>query len=157
MPDTVTVNIKGLDELQKALEALGRDVAMKVVKDGLKAGAAPLIEEMVAQAPKDTGFLAEHFNARTKSIREDIAAVAFVGPKPNTDYPDADGTYRTKMTKAGKAKQVGSISVESVARFLEFGTTKMKKHPFITRAWEAKKGAALQAIIDTIKKALVGK
>jgi HK97 gp10 family phage protein len=154
MPETVTVNIKGLDELQKALEALGRDVATKVVRDGLKAGAQPLMQEMAAQAPKDTGFLAEHFNVRTRSIKDNIAAVAFVGPAPNVDYPDADGTYRTKMTKAGKAKQVGSISVESVARFLEFGTTKMKKHPFITRAYEAKKAAALQAIIDCIRKAL---
>jgi HK97 gp10 family phage protein len=155
--DTVTVDIQGLDELQKALEALGRDVATKVVRDGLKAGAAPLMEEMAAQAPKDTGLLAEHFTVHTKSIKDNIAAVAFVGPDSKIDYPDADGSYRIKLTKAGKAKEVGSISVASVARFLEFGTVKMKKNPFITRAFEAKKGAAMQAIIDTIKKALSSK
>jgi HK97 gp10 family phage protein len=51
-------------------------------------------------------------------------------------------------------KPRGRISVIAVARFLEFGTSKMSKRPFMTQAFETKKTEAMNVIISGIKEAL---
>jgi len=47
-------------------------------------------------------------------------------------------------------KQAGRISVAAVARFLEFGTSKMAARPFITQAFESTKEACMQIIREEI-------
>jgi hypothetical protein len=46
------------------------------------------------------------------------------------------------------------VTAAMVGRFLEFGTKKMQAHPWITRAWESSKDAALARIIDKLKEQL---
>jgi hypothetical protein len=41
-----------------------------------------------------------------------------------------------------------------VAHFLEFGTSKMAKKPFLTQGWETLKQSALDAIIQKLKDAI---
>jgi HK97 gp10 family phage protein len=91
MSNTVTVNIKGLDELQKKLEELPKLVAAKVLKDSLLAAGNVIRDEMAARAPKDSGLLSEHFNVKLKVEKQGIAATAFVGPDGTIDYPKHEG------------------------------------------------------------------
>lgn len=150
MSEPFTFKMHGLDELQKTLEEIPRKVAKAGLRKSLKAGGKEILEGMVEEAPEESGFLKKHFGMRTKILREDIAGKIFIGPEGKIDYPKSGGGYITKMIK-NKAKQIGRIAVAKVARFLEFGTTKMKKNPFMTRAFEKKKGAALEAIIKTLR------
>jgi HK97 gp10 family phage protein len=156
--DDVTSEVKGLAELQQALEDLSSKVANKGVRDALKAGAAPIQRGMVQQAPKLSGFLAQHFNVKFKRLRGGIGGSAFIGPQGKIDYPAfASGAYRIIRNAKGKISKVGKIAVATVARFLEFGTSKMPKNPFMTRAWEANKYTALdnmtESLRDTVEKA----
>src|SRR5579862_8969065 len=110
-----------------------------------------MIEGFVANAPKDTGFLAEHFNQKTRMRSDELAGSVFVGPAGKIDYPDKDGGYREKINSKGKKYGVGRIAVATVARFLEFGTSKMAKNPFMTRTFGERGQAALDAIVAKLK------
>ena len=49
---------------------------------------------------------------------------------------------------------LGRIAVASVARFLEFGTSKMGSHPFMTQAAESGKMQAVDSIAQSLKSTL---
>jgi HK97 gp10 family phage protein len=143
MTDNVTVKISGLDELQKKLEACAKEVSRQVVRNGLRAGGGIVRDEMVRRAPKDTGFLSEHIDIKTRVMKADVAGTAMIGPNSKAVYP-----------VKGNAKR--SFPAFVIARFLEFGTSHkgFRKQPFLTPAWEATKGRALDAIVNTIREAI---
>lgn len=151
MSEIVTTKFTGWDELQKRLEALPDDLAKKGMRSALIAGANVMRDGMVETAPEDTGFLAEHFNIKTSVKNAGKSGSAFIGPAGKIDYPDKDGGYRDKVNRKGKTFHIGRISVASVARFLEFGTSRMGKKPFMTQAFETKKSSALDAMIDRLR------
>jgi HK97 gp10 family phage protein len=145
------MNIQGLAELQAALESMSNKVANSGVRKALKAGAAPVQTGMVSLAPKDTGFMSEHFNTRIKMEKEGRAGTAFIGPQGKVDYPAyVSGAYNIVRNVKGKAKKVGKIAVATIVRFFEFGTAKMSKKPFMTQSFEVNKGRALDNIIESL-------
>lgn len=154
MPDYVTVNVQGLDKLQAALEELPQKVAKKGIRKALAAGGNLFKASMVALAPKRTGFLSEHFGVKVKMNRNELAGTAFIGPQGKMDYPEfMSGAYKIKRV-GSKLRKVGRIAVASVARFLEFGTSKMSKKPFMTQAFESDKDKALEAVTNALKASL---
>jgi HK97 gp10 family phage protein len=138
--DGITVEIKGLDQLQKALEELPQKVAKRGVRQALRAGAEPIKDEMVALAPKDSGFMSEHLDVKTRLMRNELAGTAYIGPNGKQVYP------RNPKWPARTAALV--------AKWLEFGTRLMAKKPFMTQAFETKKQTALDAIIAKLKSAV---
>jgi HK97 gp10 family phage protein len=155
MMDDITCEVKGLSELQTALEEMPKKIADKGLRSSLKAGGAPIKDCMVSLAPKETGFLAEHFGVRVKISRDGVSGSAFIGPQGKIDYSAfASGAYRIIRNAAGKVKKRGKIAVASVARFLEFGTSKMAKKPFMTQAFESHQSDALAAIVKGLTKAV---
>jgi HK97 gp10 family phage protein len=145
------VKITGLVELQDALEQLPYRVAKKGLKASLHDAAAPVEASMVREAPKESGFLAEHFSTKISIARDQLSGSAFIGPKGKVDYPAfMSGAYRIVRNAKGRAVKVGRVAVATVARFLEFGTSRMGKNPFMRRAWETTKGTALDAMIKRL-------
>lgn len=150
----VTVKITGLEELQQKLEEIPTKLAKRSLRKALRAGANVIRNAIVTLAPKDTGFLSRHFGTRISVMRDELAATAYVGPQGKIDYPlYSSGAYKIKR-KHGKVHKVGRIAVASVARFLEFGTMKMGKKPFMTPAFEDKKSEAVDAITTELKEGL---
>jgi HK97 gp10 family phage protein len=150
----VTVEVKGLSELQAKLEELPKKVADKGLRKALKAGGNVIRNAMVMLAPKDTGFLAEHFGTKIRILHTYLGGSAFIGPQGKVDYPAyASGAYNIKR-KGGKIRKVGRVAVATVARFFEFGTSKMGKKPFMTQAFESHKQEALDAIAEELRDAL---
>lgn len=155
MSDDLEVKFTGLVELQQALEELPEKVAKKGVRNSLKAAAEPIQNGMVQLAPRDTGFLAEHFSTKISMTKDALAGTAYIGPQGKIDYPAyASGAYRIVRNAKGKIKKVGKIAVATIARFLEFGTYKMAKKPFMTQAFEVNKGRALDNMISSLNSAV---
>ncbi len=153
--EDISVEIKGLSDLQLALEELPKKIADKGLRKSLKAGGAPIKNGMVSLAPKETGFLSEHFGVRVKISRDGVSGSAFIGPQGKIDYPAfASGAYRLLRKAGGKLAKRGKIAVASVARFLEFGTSKMAKKPFMTQAFESHQSDALDAIVKGLTTAV---
>lgn len=152
MSDAVTVNIKGLDELQKTLEEMPRDVSRKILRNDLKDSGEYMRQEMSANAPYASGFLSEHFDSKVKIKSDELAGSAFVGPMGKMYYPGGD---KEKGVATGKfAHKGGLVPVASVARFLEFGTSKMSPHPFMRNTFEQNKDGVMIKIIEGIKTAI---
>jgi HK97 gp10 family phage protein len=162
VPKTFDVKITGGPELQKALEALPKKIADRVLRKALKESAVVVRNAMVDEAPRyagpdnsiPVGWLACHFGMRVKIVKSDVAAMVYVGPEGKIDYPDSSriGGFKQIVDKHGKTHNIGRISVASVARFLEYGTTKEKKNPFMSRAWESVKGKVLDIIVAAIRR-----
>lgn len=151
MAETFTVT--GLQELQRKLEELPRDVARRVLREPMTNAANLVKEAMVNLAPKDSGFLAEHFNAKFRIKRGELAGTAFIGPAGHVYYPGRGSKERG--TSTGKnPKRGGLVPVVSIARFLEFGTSKMAAKPFMRPAFESTKGAAIDVITQGVREAL---
>lgn len=151
MPETIT--IRGLDELQKTLEELPADVSKKVMREPLTAAAAEMREAMFAMAPKDTGFMAEHFNAKFRISGKNTEGHAFIGPAGRVYYPNR-GSKEAGTATGRRPRRGGLVPVVSVARFLEFGTSRMKPRPFMRPAFEAHKESVMNVIVQGIRDAL---
>jgi HK97 gp10 family phage protein len=152
MAKMVTFEIKGLQELQKALEEVPRETSRQVLRKALTDAAKWVRVAIVSLAPHDTGFLEEHFNIRFKARRHEVAASAFIGPDGKLEYPNKLPKGMSGPEKRGARRR--RIKVVSVARFLEFGTGKMAPKPFMTQGFEQSRSNALQILIDGIKDAL---
>jgi len=147
MADEITVTISGLDELQAQLEALDDKMARKATREAVREGGKVVQAEMVQQAPKDTGIMAEHIDVKTRGVSGEARAVsAFIGPNgKEIIHPQTGGST------AGLPRTAAFI-----AKLLEWGGVKMPKNPFLTAAWESSKNRALDAIIDMLKQRLQG-
>jgi HK97 gp10 family phage protein len=141
----VEIHIEGLDELQANLERLGTETAKRLLGAALKDNANMVRDAIVEAAPRDTGFLADHFDVKLRAEREDIAATAFIGPSKR-NYPYRGETFKFLKKKFGR-----TVAVASVARFLEFGTHKMAARPFMRPAWERIREVVLDNFIKEMR------
>jgi HK97 gp10 family phage protein len=149
----VTVKINGLDQIQRALEQIPKVVADKAIRGGLRKGAESLRERIAANAPRESGFLANHFNVKVRVMHNELAASAFVGPASKTYYPNI-GDRRVGVSTGKHGQKGGALPVASVARFMEFGTSKMAARPFIRPAFESMKEAILDTVVKSIQEAI---
>lgn len=141
MSEYVTSTVKGLDELQSKLEELPQKVAKRGLRGALKAGANIFKNAFVANAPKDSGFLSEHFDVKTRMRSDSLAGSAFIGPNSRALYPNRKSSW------AGRTALL-------VMRWLEFGTSERPKNPVMTSGFESHKQEALDAVIVELKDAL---
>jgi hypothetical protein len=144
--EVVTVEVEGLDQLERALEEMPGKLAKKSIRRALFAGATIFKQTILRLAPRKTGFMADHFGIKIQKTRgDDLAATAYIGPQGKIDYPDTDGGYRTKVLKNGKIKKVGRIAVASVVRFLTFGWSKKPAgDPFFINSFDIAKEQVLE-------------
>jgi HK97 gp10 family phage protein len=150
--DEIEFKITGLKELQEKLERLPPKAAKDALRTGLAAGIFLWQQEMEWRVRKHTGFLSFHIIARIIIRGSELMGIASVGPE-RIDYPDRGGGYRKKKIK-GRLRDVGRIPASRVASFLEFGTRKMQKKPFIRESFEARKMEVLDEFIIETKAAL---
>ena len=114
----VDVKVTGMDEILKKLKTLPEKIQSRVVVGGIRAGSKPIVKEMKANAPKDTGELVKSIGV-VKRRTDDKSIVLF--------------TVAPRIKKGGWK-----------AHFHEFGTSKMAAHPFIRPAFENKGEAAIE-------------
>lgn len=165
MADIVSVNITGLKELQEALEKELPKDARLAMRIALSAGGGTVKDAMQSGAPvevagQNSGFLREHIKVKTIIKNGGLTGKALVGPTRDP-YPKREGKLGTVTLRTGSgkivqfmSKKAGQVTAAMVAKWLEFGTTKMAKHPFLTKAYESSKQDALDRIIRKLKDGL---
>jgi hypothetical protein len=95
---------------------------------------------------------------RRQTVPECVqVGTAFIGPS-TAAYPNRSQKPHlvSFITRAGKRITfiATKVTVAMVGRFLEYGTSKMAAHPWMTRAWDKSKQAALDHIIEKLKEQL---
>jgi HK97 gp10 family phage protein len=174
MPSVIKTQVVGMPELVAKFNNIVAKLKDSPEKRAaLQAGGAVFRDEMRAEAPEYNGpegyipaGLLKHYIG--VAIAKDGSA-AYIGPAADVDYPlrpqaralrggTKGGGYRLKKIR-GALKNVGRISVLSVARFLEYGTQgkhHMAAKPFIRPTFQKMKDAAQAAVANALK-SFVGK
>lgn len=137
----VTTKISGLAEIQAGLDKMDEKLARTGIRNALKAAADYVLGRIVGNAPKDSGFMSEHFDVKYRLRSDALAGSAFIGPNSKALYPDRKSSWASRTALL-------------VARWLEFGTSKRPKNPFMTQAWEGSKEGALAEIVDDLRETL---
>lgn len=147
MSTSVTFRIDGLAEILRKLQQLPDRVERRVVRRAVAAGAALMRDQAIANAPVYTGNVAAGHpppgtlkkSVYMKYINElsgPARTVYFVGVR--------HGKTRQSVGKAGRNLDAYYF------KFVEFGTSKMAAEPFLRPAFDTKKGAAIDAITETM-------
>ncbi|WP_372804376.1 HK97-gp10 family putative phage morphogenesis protein [Paracoccus seriniphilus] len=135
---SVTIDVEGFAELEKALDNLSKSAGKAVLRRALKKAAQPTADLARSMAPVKTGKLAKSVIVGTRldgrqarihrrMFRDDKAAVEmFVGPS----YLRGDGGRHGHL--------------------VEFGTSKMAARPFMRPAWDQDKHAMLERLSDEL-------
>lgn len=129
--DWVSVEIKGIEQVQKMLKLLPERVQRKAMKQGVAAGARKVLSEARKLVPVKTGRL-------KKSLRTRYIKKASRGPFGRIVY------------KVEAARPEGSH-----AHLVEFGTSRAAAKPFLRPAFEIAKEPAANAIMDKIAKVML--
>jgi len=126
------VELTGMDELLKELNAIGERIATRAENKALREGAEILREEMSRRAP------------RSKLSKEHLA--------------DNIVKSNVKTSSTGiKHVSVGPAKKFFYGLFLEFGTTKMAARPFMGPALEEKRGEIFKRMAQVLREEIVKK
>lgn len=154
-----TVQIKGLAELQRALDTLPAKIEANIMRGAVRAGVKVIAEAAAANAPVQTGSLKLDFNVGTRSKAGMVTGRLVVG--------------RGRKSKGGTKKAA------FYAHFVEFGTKPhrikarrgkalaigvsavnhpgARPKPFLRPALDAKAQASVEAVAAYIRKRLADK
>ncbi len=135
-----TVQISGLRELGEAMKTLRADVAGKVARQAVAAGAGIVRKAARQGAPVDSGNLqAAIVMKRERQTR--LTEEYIVAPRKG----------KTRDVKAAKRGE-GRLGKDAYyAHMVEFGTVKMPAQPFLRPALENNTQAATDAIARRLK------
>ena len=157
-----SVRIEGLDDAKRAIEALTKDMRLKVVRGALREAARPIVRQARANVPVLTGLIRKRIGTFTSKImRRQLGEVGvFIKPRisnkarrlklNNQDpyyYRWVEAGYHavgTRRVRGGRETRARNLKA-SGARFIPGKV-------FMGRAFATKQGEALSVFKDAIKK-----
>ena len=131
MPDTVTVKIEGLKELERKMIALGPKISRQALKSALVAGAIVIKKEAQLMAPSKTGRLRRAMYIKKMGKPNPFAENVIFGVRHGRKRSkrDLDAYYWS---------------------FLEFGTKFIKQMSFVRNAFQKAQRPALEKIKEVL-------
>lgn len=152
-------HIKGLAELQRALDTLPAKVEANIMRGAMRAGANVIKDEAKMQAPRDSGLLASSIRTAVSLRRGTVTASVKAGGRGKKGQGTAWYARLVEIgTKAhiiaappGSALNVSGTVVRSVQH------PGAKAHPFLRPAMDNKARAAVEAVREYIRRRLSSK
>lgn len=137
------LDFSGLLDISRDMELLSKAENKKVLRDGTRAGAEVLKEEVIKRAPERTGKLKRNVVVVTMRGRRNAisSGVHIRGVNPETGNSD-------NTMKASNRRNA------FYWRFVELGTSNMPPHPFVRPAFDARQEEATRAVIARMNKAI---
>jgi HK97 gp10 family phage protein len=153
MAGKTTVKIEGLRELGLALGKLNAAVETKIAKNAVNVGGIVIRDEAKRRVPvlaeathnRKPGTIKK--NIRVKSIKPSKAGIteSIVGVRKISNK--AISTFKGATGKGGKDNPDDPY----YWRWVHYGTAHSQPQPFLTQAFETKKGLAATAIADRLE------
>lgn len=137
------LDFSGLLDISRDMELLSKAENKKVLRDGTRAGAEVLKEEVIKRAPERTGKLKRNVVVVTMRGRRNAitSGVHIRGVNPETGNSD-------NTMKASNRRNA------FYWRFVELGTSNMPAHPFVRPAFDTRQEEATRAAIARMNKAI---
>lgn len=173
------IEVLGLGDVEAQFAHLPEAIQARILTPALRAGAKVFQAAAVSEAPRFTGALAEHFTVRSMSSRRKgvVKLAVLTGKKSDLGIPETTksgaprGYYPTAIMYGWHpGNRAGSKRIQKVAVYntrgrkkgdvyeawqrlsaAEFGTRKVPPNPFMRRAFEASKSAALAAVAAAMR------
>lgn len=152
---SISVQVSGLKDLERALGELPKSVAKATLVRTLKKAGEPIAQAARAAAPVDDGTLRDSIavSARLKNRVGMAEFSAVMRQSRGMNIAGARQALRDARRAAGGGSfaemYVGPSLGKGVLRYAhlqEFGTSKHAAHPFMRPAWDSEKDNALQII-----------
>lgn len=151
-----SVQVKGLADLQRALDTLAPKLAANVMRGALRAGLKPIMTAASGGVPVDEGALRDsiRISAKVKQLQA-VGAVKAGGRRKGkrpayhahlVEY--GTGPHRIEARPPNKALAIGVFAVEHPGS---------RAQPFMRPALDGQHGAAVTAMADYIRKRLKDK
>lgn len=138
MADLVTVDVKGLAELQENIKKLGAELATKGIKQSVAAGAKVIKTQTILNAPVDTGTLKRAI--LVKGVKEKQTPTFFqyiVGVRRGRNKKTKEDAFYWWFVENGHIDRSGKH---------------IPAKPFLRPAFETKKYEAITAIKENLLK-----
>ena len=137
------LDFSGLLDISRDMELLSKAENKKVLRDGTRAGAEVLKEEVIKRAPERTGKLKRNVVVVTMRGRRNAitSGVHIRGVNPETGNSD-------NTMKASNRRNA------FYWRFVELGTSNMPAHPFVRPAFDTRQEEATRAAIARMNQAI---
>jgi len=147
----ISVKVDGLADLASKLKELDIEMQTRLLAASTAAAAATTRKEVELQArarfTERTGALFRSIYVKRKKMSDAFQACYFIGIRKGK-------RYRNLTLKFGKNKGQTVNMDAFYAGFLEFGTKRMQRHPFMRPAFEAKKMDAVVAAKERMRRGL---
>lgn len=149
----ITLQLKGFDELERKLRALGPKIATNGLRAANRAGAVVFRdaakEQLVANGSVRTGTLYRNIIVYAKRESIDSRPVHAVGIRgKNKRYKNSRVNRRLGI--AGQRYRV--LGDAYYGRFVELGTSRMAAKPFLRPAFAANVDKAIEAVRSRLEK-----
>ena len=152
MSDYMSFKVEGLNELMNALKAYPQNLRRKACEPALKEITRRIRDDARAHAPKDTGELAKHIiDATSRSPSPAIIKRAIFVRK----IRKVSRKSYERMKLKGKRVYLAGYSSTGRAKisafygyFVEYGTKKMKKRPFMRPAVQ-RAGGYMKEVLES--------
>lgn len=154
---TVTVKVEGLSDLLANMRELSTKTRRKFIRSAALAGANVIKKAAVAHAPVRTGELKAAIGTRRSrkfSNTEQGYEQRDVGVFKVKGGKFANTKRNRALGRVGKTFEVDPPSY--YWRFLEFGTVKMRPHPFLRPGFDQSKTQAADATVAKLRKDIEG-
>lgn len=123
MQEISNFEVEGLADLDKALEQVGYQIGLKVMRAAGRKAMKPVEVAMIAGANEATGDLKASINttsSKPKSSRNGVTVFTNVGPG------------RKKAAKSQGGRTLSRVNAKAIAQ--EYGTARQKAEPFMRPA-----------------------
>ncbi|WP_233866612.1 HK97-gp10 family putative phage morphogenesis protein [Paraburkholderia adhaesiva] len=132
--------VQGLSELERFLKQMPAEMATRMLGAALRSAGKPMLEEIRRNVLEQFGSSADY----TGELHDAILSRA----NRRTQYAKRiDVTVRARRVKGGRVKRGPS----AYGRYLEYGTSKMRAHPFFNPGITAKTPEAINAFRKTLR------
>jgi|VirMetMinimDraft_7_1064189.scaffolds.fasta_scaffold37040_4 HK97 gp10 family phage protein len=146
------VRVKGLSELNAALQTLPAKIEANVLRSAMRAGANVIKDEAKANVPVATGTLKAGIKVSTSNRRGTVTAkVKTTGKHAYIAKWLEYGTAAHRIVSKGKGLNIGGVVVRSVDH------PGISPRPFLRPALDSKAQQAVVAVGNAIKKRLATK
>ncbi len=148
MAITTGLKIEGVEDVEKALLAIGVKVAQKVVKTAVRKGSKIILKKARDLVPVDTGALKKSLGIKRKIYRRSGVMVDIVGPRKGFEKTGPDGKTRNPVNYAHLVEMGGVVRGASIKG--RKGTGKLlgnrRANSFLRKAFDENNFRALRAI-----------